>query len=694
MVLSLALNNVYAQQIHKCATDEITEQLIASDPGYAEKYAKTQALYKVLEKAEVKQKTSGVVYIIPVVFHVIYNDYRDNISRLQIEDGIRVLNEDFRRLNSDASNLRSIFNSVAADVEIEFRLAKKDANGNCTDGITRTQSALSINARHNVKPLINWDNTKYLNIWVVNSIASGTGSPPGTILGFASFPVFGGQNFLQDGMVIRHDQVGTIGTAIDALAAPASSAKGRTITHEAGHYLGLPHTFQGGCTGTGDGFADTPPVALSNDGCDPLTNTCSNDNPNLPDMIENYMDYSDGSCQNTFTALQTARMRAVLESTNFRQNLRSATNLINTGITNPPACANPIAIAEVDEKLICLGETINFFDASEDADPDTWSWTFNGGTPATSSVKNPSVTYNTAGNFDVTLVVSTANGSDTTVYTNLVSVKNPGSTAFYPNWADHFEDPSVSPEVTLLSEGDDEPFRLFTSSGSGTSSQSLKLDNFNVSIEGEIDNIISPAIATNFTQNLSLSFDYSFAAIDNTNDDELNVYASTDCGQTWILRRFYRGNQLTTATNTAQAFTPSSAADWSTKTISFSAFSGTDPLLVKIEFVAGGGNNIFIDNINFSGTIGLDEYESNLIEIYPNPAQSMVAISGADGFNLLNAELTFSDITGKQIFKHSILENSKEYRLNLQEYNLTPGVYLISITNQENQKAFKKVIIE
>lgn len=694
-LLLLGTITSYSQQIHRCATDEFTEELSNSDPAYLQKVLETDAFYNNLNLEEIKNKSQGIVYTIPVVFHVIYNDYRDNISRLQIEDGLRILNEDFRRMNADASNLRSIFTSVAADCEIQFELAKIDPNGNCTEGITRTQSSLSVNARDNVKSLIDWDNSKYLNIWLVNSISSSS-TTDGTVLGYAYLPVFGNQPFTQDGMVLRHDQIGVIGTALDSPISNASNSMGRTLTHEAGHYLGLRHTFQGGCNGSGDGVSDTPPVLEANDGCDPTTNTCSSDNPNLPDMIENYMDYSNGSCQNTFTAGQSLIMRATLQNSNLRLNLRSTTNLAATGITNPPNCPSPIAIAEQDKKVLCVGETVTFFDSSEDGDPTSWNWTFVGGTPATSSLENPSIVYNTPGVYDVILTVNTGAGSNTVTYTNSVNVKAAGSTTYYPNWTDDFENISTPrADITLIDNGDGSTFELFTQAGS-SGTQSLKLDNFNVNFEAEVDEIISPAISTLFTKDLDFSFDYSFAAKADANDDELNIYASIDCGETWILRRFYRGGQLRTVANSTQAFTPSGAGDWDTKTIGFDAYIGPNPLLIKIEFVSGGGNNLYVDNIRFTGSIGLEEYDSRAIDLYPNPAKNSISIDGSNGFNLQNASISFCDISGKEILN---LENSNsdretEWKIDLSQHHLAPGVYLLTIANDQNQKAFKKLIIK
>ena len=690
LLLLLGINTSYAQHIHKCITDEITEQHALSDATYAERLQQTKILLQDLAAANVKKKSSAVVYTIPVVFHVIYNDYRDNISRRQIEDGLRVLNEDFRRLNADASNTRSIFQGVAADIEIEFKLAKKDPNGNCTEGITRTQSNKSINARDNVKDLIHWDNSKYFNIWVVNSIQN-TGGAQGTILGYAYFPVIGSQNYRQDGMVIRHDQVGTIGTALNSPISNANTQKGRTISHEAGHYLGLPHTFNQGCFG-GDGIADTPPVSAANDGCDFATNTCSNDNPDLPDMIENYMDYSDGSCQNMFTAGQRSIMRGSLTSSLLRQNLRLSSNLTSTGVTSPPAC-QPVALFTSDKQVVCPGDSVSFFDESEDGDPSSWNWTFAGGNPTTSTQRDVKVQYNTPGNYDVTLTVSNTAGSDTKTYTKRIMVKAANAPAYYPNWSEDFEGASLPiQDISIIDMGDGNSFTLSNQAGS-SGSQSIKLDNFSTTLDKEIDEIISPSIKTQYSTSLNLSFDYAFASKENSNTDELKVYASTDCGKTWALRRFYKGGQLRTAANITQAFTPSGPADWGNKNISFSGFSGPEPLLIKFEFIAGGGNNFYIDNINFTGTIGLEEHLSRSIQLYPNPASNYVIINSEGSFELKDARLTISNVNGKQIL-NKLVDTRSEYKLNIDPEKFPSGIYLITMVDKNNQRIFKKLFIE
>jgi PKD repeat protein len=668
-----------------CATDIVQERLENTDPNYGQLLQEAQRLIEqqvqLNKQNEVSNKTSGIIYTIPVVVHVIYNDYTDNISRAQIEDALRVLNEDFRRQNADASSTRPIFQSVAADVEVEFALAKKDPNGNCSDGINRIQSNLAIDASDNVKSLSMWPRDMYMNIWTVRNIDVNTGTP-GTVLGYAYRPT-PNQSGVRDGIVIRHDHMGTIGTGFGI-------SKGRTLTHEVGHYLGLQHPFTGGCAINGDGVADTPPVAQASFGCPLGANTCSTDNPDLPDMIENYMDYADDNCTNLFTQGQTNIMRAVLTTANLRANLKSSANLTNTGITNPPAC-QPTALFESDVTVVCPGDMVSFTDQTENGDPDNYVWTFAGGTPSTSTQPNPTITYNVAGVYDVTLTVSNAAGSDTKTVSRQIVVKDDNPN-FYPNWSQSFEAGIIpQPEVSIINSGDGINFELFTGAGSD-GNNCLKLNNFNVTIDEEVDAIVSPPITTIFTKDLDLAFDVAFVQKQASNDDELRVLASTDCGETWLLRRFYRGASLITGNMNANTpFVPASAADWRTLTVNFNSYAGPDPLLIKIEFEGGEGNNIYLDNFRFTGTIGAKEqliFET--FDVYPNPSNGTFQLSLATA-GTKEIDLSILTVSGQVVHREQLkIQGAKtlDYKL-----NLPAGVYFLKAVSEEGTE-LKKLIID
>ena len=243
---------------------------------------------------------------IPVVVHVVYRKNNENISDAQVQSQIDVLNEDFRRLNADASNTPSQYLSVAADTDIEFCLASVDPNGNPTSGITRTSTRKRSFSYNNDGIKFNssggkdaWPRGQYLNIWV--------GNLGNNLLGYAQFP---GGPANTDGVVVLYYAFGTTGN----VSSPFHL--GRTATHEVGHWLNLRHIWGDGGCGVDDFVGDTPESDASNYGCALGHVSCG-----TRDMVENYMDYSDDACMNIYTVGQSARMNAMFASGGFRESL-------------------------------------------------------------------------------------------------------------------------------------------------------------------------------------------------------------------------------------------------------------------------------------------------------------------------------------------------------------------------------------
>lgn len=315
----LAVSNLTnAQQVIKCFTDELREAQLQQNSEFLKQEEIANQAARI---NAVLNKNTQVRYI-PVVFHVIHKYGFENISQAQIADAIRVLNEDFRKKTGTKGG--SSTDPLAVDMLYEFRLAQFDPSGNPTNGINRIFSLQTDNATESAKALSYWDKNKYFNIWVVNTI-NNTGGV-GTILGYAQFPFFGSAN--TDGVVIRADQMGAIEIA-------QINQAGRTLTHEAGHWVGLYHPFQNGCANSncnsqGDQVCDTPPVASSTSGCPSNRNSCSTDIPDLPDQVKNYMDYADGDCMNLFSAGQKVRVDGIMPV--YRSNVYGTTNINNAGI--------------------------------------------------------------------------------------------------------------------------------------------------------------------------------------------------------------------------------------------------------------------------------------------------------------------------------------------------------------------------
>ena len=257
--------------------------------------------------------------VIPVVIHVLYGNTSQNISMAQIQSQINVLNKDFSASNTDISNVPSTFQSVIANCNIEFCLAQVDPNNQPTNGVNRVNvgtTSLSMNTIDGTwKPQTIWDPTKYFNIWVANI--------QGGILGYAQFPNSSGLGGLNtnngtantDGVVILYNAFGTTG----AVSAPYN--KGRTATHEIGHWLGLRHIW--GDNNCGNDFCnDTPPQQTSNGNCrsHPYNvGKCSGNTTG--EMFMNYMDYVPDACMYMFSAGQKARMDVVLQNSPRRSSL-------------------------------------------------------------------------------------------------------------------------------------------------------------------------------------------------------------------------------------------------------------------------------------------------------------------------------------------------------------------------------------
>ncbi len=303
----------------RCGTMGHLERMIEKYPEIIENRAKIEAhTQKVLKNKNPLQKIQSVITI-PVVVHVLYHTIEENISDAQIFSQIAVLNEDFRRLNADASNTPADFLPVAADSEIEFCLATRDPNGNPTTGITRTYTArtswpVSPDVASSSQGGVDaWNTSDYLNVIVCN-LGGGT-------LGFAQFPNSGPA--ATDGVVCNYRYFG------NAEYAEAPFDLGRTMTHEVGHWLNLYHIWGDGDCTVDDLVADTPNAASPNLTGLPCihgsVNSCDDGIGDLPDMFQNYMDYSQDACFNLFTTGQKDRMRALFEPGGFRESILSST---------------------------------------------------------------------------------------------------------------------------------------------------------------------------------------------------------------------------------------------------------------------------------------------------------------------------------------------------------------------------------
>ena len=330
----------YAQTIHKCASHEAIQYQESITSGFIDQ---VNAIFETSKAySENNTEKTNSIYNIPVVVHIVHNTPEQNLADSVIFNQIQILTEDYNRMNADTVNMRSDFDIVKGSPQINFTLAQIDENGDPTSGITRTSTSTSsfgslafltgdFTDLEKVKSTIDggqdpWDQSRYLNIWVCNMSINFLGQETTALLGYATPPAglpnwpVGATPNLNDGVVIQFQAFGSNNPNIlDAGNGPID-VRGRTAIHEVGHYLGLRHIWGDGDCNEQDGIDDTPNAdAQSNQDCDFTKNTCTDNiqGVDLPDMVENFMDYSEETCQNSFTQGQVDLMHGVLDNERY-----------------------------------------------------------------------------------------------------------------------------------------------------------------------------------------------------------------------------------------------------------------------------------------------------------------------------------------------------------------------------------------
>ena len=701
-----------------CGTMAHQQSLLQNQP---EKAARLQERMEQFNSLQKENSAKGIKnnehYIIPVVFHIIHEGGAENISLTQIEDQMRILNEDFARLNPDTTNTPAIFAQNAGDTNIEFRLAKIDPNGDCTQGVTRTYSSLTVGARDNVKELIQWDPTRYMNVWVVKTIEQ-FDPDGGIVLGFAQFPNQLFSDPETDGIVIRHDYCGSIETA--------SSNRGRTLTHEAGHWLNLRHIWGDEDCGN-DNIDDTPT------GQEPNYGICTGNFPynvgvcssspgqtitqSSGEMFMNYMDYSDDFCMNMFSLGQGERMRSAINT--YRNYLTTNSNLIATGTNDDHVLVDCPPIAEFTSNYTfgCEGDGFefesNFYNAPESSITG-YEWTFEGADNTYSNDANPTVTYSQSGTYNVSLTVINAAGSNTITKSNYVSIASEYAEMTGPYFQNF--------EVEGFPTYENYPIANWTITGNitdswerttnatspnlspidnGENTASFRIRSLDFIEAGETHSLVTPGIdLSNLNPPVRAYFDLAYARRSGNTNDLLEIHASDDCGRTWVKRWDRECNEdnddLSTngGSNVVFPFTPTNS-HWEQQTVNINSYAGRSNVSLKFVFTGFGGNWLYIDNfvVCETGNLFLNEESFSELNIFPNPSKGDATIE----FNLFKdskIEITLSNLHGAILAQESMELKAKLNRIQLKELyaNLKAGVYFIKIS-QNGISATKKVVI-
>lgn len=629
----------------RCATMENEQFMRDHNPKMESREQFENWIAKKIEERKslesVASQSGGIIYI-PVVVHVIHNGdsygVEENITDEQVQSQITVMTQDYRRMSGTPGYNT---NSVGADIQIEFVLAKVDPNGNPTNGINRINlcqdswDTSEINSI--VKPSTYWNPSDYMNMWSVKF-------SDGSLLGYAQFPettLNGMSNSAQDastdGVVAGYRFFGSSDLATGNFSTPYD--KGRTMTHEVGHFLGLLHTFQGGCSNTaGDYCLDTPAVSTSNGGCPVGTNSCTSLAGN--DMIENYMDYTDDTCMNIFTANQKSRITTVINNSPRRASLK--TSVKDQAI---PLFAND---AEIKIEAYCSGSASN---------------------PCTPANQHQLYLYNRG----------TANLTNATINYNV----NGGANTVI-NWTGNL----ASNKYQIVS--------FSTTQATGTLNVSVATAN-GVNDQRSSNNTDSKTFSFSDPDPVvPVNHQYT-AYVFNLQGDRWGEET------TWNIKNsqgtiLYSGGPYS---NLAAGQTPAAIVqNWNlpaNNCYTFSIFDsygdGIDPGSYSIKTnngattVASGGEFLSIETTSFTNsTLSLSTFESlNGIFVYPNPSKDIINISLPNDLDSIDSFAIYNTI-GQKIYQQKV---SSTADLTVSTASFSKGVYFITVEKDNEKKSIQ-----
>lgn len=669
---------LFAQEESHCGTDEMRHELHQLKPERTDYIRQTEKELESFTKSFQYQQRDGDPYIIPVVFHVIHDYGPENISDEQIYDAIEQVNIQLRKLNEDTTDIVDDFKQIAADTEIEIRLAQLDPNGNCTSGITRTASELTHVGDHELKSLIQWPPDQYLNIYVANQAAG--------LAGHAMMPADADTIPEWDGIVMQHSYVGTIGTS--------TFFRRTVVTHEIGHYLNLQHIWGGNNVPDypylvvaqpencdyDDGVADTPNTIgwqscpLNGESCGTLDN------------VQNYMDYA--YCARMFTEGQRDRMHAALNSPIAnRNNLWSQANLEATGTAGNDILCH--ADFDADRRILCAGQSITFIDKSYHGITG-WEWNFEGGDPSTSTEGQPTVTYDTPGVYEVSLTVEQgAEQASTTKEGFVVVQENPGVQNYVIIGFEGYTNPNQSSKFFLDKHFED-TWEINTDLGA-QSNRSLWINNFDNPSKKD-HTFITRTIDLSEYDEAVINFDYAYAKRDEENADRLRIALSTNCGESWTTgpSLTFNATDLNTAPLTTTAFIPQEH-EWENTSVTIPASFCVENLMIRFQYIPDGGNNFYIDNINVThpDLVSVENRVTKpVFHVFPNPNNGhfQLTLEGVEESRSTHIEVY--DQLGRQVLT-KVTSNVRE---DIDLSNVGSGIYILRVTSGKEVFTEKLVV--
>jgi hypothetical protein len=657
-------------------------------------------------KAMSTARTQIEPYKIPVVIHVIHNGESigngANIPEAQILSQLKVLNEDFRRLNADAVNTPPEFAAVAGNMDIEFVLAKRNPDGLATAGINRVhghRASWSINTDDEIalKALSYWPSEDYLNVWVCNM--SG-------FIGYSQFPVSdlpglegSSNNAFTDGVVITYNCFGS--DADGNFNLDPQYNKGRTTTHEIGHFFGLKHIWGDDidqCTGT-DHVDDTPDQKGSTVACPTHPSTTESCN-GAPTMFQNFLDYTDDACMNLFTAGQMERMAVVIENSPRRKTL-----LTSTALQDPDPVPNDMGIRAVltpssqqcvtnispSVQLLNYGNnTVTSVEMTFTLNgvlKETKTFSLNVAPEQTTTVQFQSQTL-TVGDNNLVFEILTTNGvadGDASANANIFYFSSyVPYTATVP-FAENFD--SFPDDWHVVNPDEQITWEVLPAPRGTLNNKAVALNFFNYEQGGEEDIFYTPLFSLE-------GKDTAFFFLDRANaqsewkEDILKIVVVKGCQALDEGVEVYdrSGAELSTTGKLSTSFKPQQNGDWERDFIDLSQFVGQSQLQLAFVAVNDYGNNLYLDNITVTDAKTKDIAVKEIVNPSPisceptTPLTILLENTGVSDVTSVTAKVTLNGaVIQTTTFDGLIFDDNKEITLHLSPLSLADQVNHIAV---------------
>lgn len=697
------LLSFYAIAQDRCGTVEYNKQLkrrglIPSDDRVFEDWLKSKM---TTLRASSSKRLKGPPYKIPVVVHVIHKGEAvgtgSNIPEAQILSQIAVLNEDFRRLNPDAVNTPSQFLPVAGSLDIEFVLAKRDPEGLPTNGIVRVQGSKDgwvLADQYELKAQSYWPAEDYLNLWVCDMVDN--------LVGYGQYPESNlpgidnsSTNRLTDGVAVWYRAFGSLDDGNFDLS--SNFNKGRTLTHELGHFLGLRHIWgddSGACTGT-DYVEDTPNQATSSSGCPTHPrNSCGTVN-----MFQNFMDYTQDACMNLFTKNQMDRVTTVLENSPRRASL-----LNSPGLSDPLAAERDLGLRSVisptgfecSSTIIPSVEIRNYGTATISSAKIQLS--LNAIVVETISINTTLANLEaaqidfapvvaTSGNNEIEFLITEVNGSsdqnpDNNTFTRTFRIAERESAPFAETFS------AFPGKWSIVNPDGKITWDAVTAPRETSTNKAARINFFDYEESyGELDALVSPVFDLTSAPVASLIFDRSYVRYLSSND-RLKVVILRDCQPldegTVVLD--LTGTALRTANSVAGSFVPAGTQDWQREFVDISAFAGEPNIQIAFIAISDWGNNLYLDNISVITSeledVALIDIESpSFITCETNPSPTVIGQNiGTKTILSLTIQYTVNGVTDELIFSGLNIQQGDAFQLQLPSIPLSGASNTVAIT--------------